>query len=245
MTYANKTDVKEEFKSVDLNNNTSISPAQVVRFLQETDSLINSYLANKYTLPISGTASVKQGDTVNVDAVVDNTLYTVTINGLDASYTSGIGATALQIRDGLKAAINQLFEAVTASDGSTNSEIVLKSQVAGEGFGVSVGANLSTTPVTLNVKGDERLDILRTIEVNIVACRIAKILKLKVNNDEFTKQESTHCQAAGESMKYLKDLSTGKILLPGAGLISSGGGFGDYNYTNSVEPVMNKDINQW
>jgi hypothetical protein len=245
VSYASKQDIADEFKDIEFGPSTKVKPAQVVRFIQEADAFINSALRRRYQTPITGTASVKQLNTIEVTTVADSTLYTVTLNDLEANFTSGVGATALSIRDGLKAALVALKEAVDVADGDTNAKLTIKSQVAGVALSVSVTANLTNTETTANVAGDERLNILKNISINIVACRIAKILKLTVSNDDSIKQESTHCEAADESKKLLEQYANGTMVLEGATLISSGSGLADYNHANLVEPEFDKDLTQW
>lgn len=80
----------------------------------------------------------------------DTTLYTVTINGIISSFTSGSGATAAQIVTGLTNAINAQSPALpVVCSGSTT--LILTSANAGESFTVASSANIAiahTTPDT-------------------------------------------------------------------------------------------------
>lgn len=83
-------------------------------------------------------------------AAHDTTLYTVTINGIVSSFTSGSGATATQIVTGLAAAINAQSPALPVVT-SGSSTLILTSANAGEGFTIAASVNIAishTTPDT-------------------------------------------------------------------------------------------------
>lgn len=91
-------------------------------------------------------ADITQVNTVTVTSAVNSTIYTVTINGVDNTYTSDASATTAEIAAGLAAAINAsvdvLVTPVTATyvSGAT---FTVSADVAGAGFTVAVGTNLS------------------------------------------------------------------------------------------------------
>lgn len=78
----------------------------------------------------------------SIDTVVDSTDYTVTINGTEFTYNSGVGATNLSIAAGLEAAINLGSEPVTATD-DLDGTITLDADVAGTAFSFLIaGSNM-------------------------------------------------------------------------------------------------------
>lgn len=100
-------------------------------------------------------AVISQIENVDVTTVADDTLYTVTINGVPFSITSDGSATDLEIRDALIADINAGSEPVTAAPGGSDSELDITADVAGDGFTISVTANLTNATTTANVSEDE------------------------------------------------------------------------------------------
>lgn len=90
---------------------------------------------------------VAQVETITPTAI-NTTLYTVTINGVASTYTSDGSATAAEIVTGLAAAINAQVPALPVVTSGTTT-LILTALVTGEGFTVSIGANLAlahTTP---------------------------------------------------------------------------------------------------
>jgi hypothetical protein len=61
----------------------------------------------------------------------DNTKYVVTVDGQDAVFTSGVGATLAQIIVGLKAAVDALALAVTTTNDGPNVDLKIVANVAG------------------------------------------------------------------------------------------------------------------
>jgi len=121
-----------------------------------------------------------------------------------------------------------------------------------------VGAILDQTDALINahvtqryvtpITGDESLLILKKIEIDFVAYRVAKILNLKKEiplPDNVVIQDLNSGAAFKTSSKMLERIFEGKILLPDAPLNTSATGFSDYNSTNSVEPIFERDIQQW
>jgi len=85
----------------------------------------------------------RQEDTVTIDTVENNTVYTVTIEEEPCEYTSDATATALEIRDGLISAINSnQYLNVTASEGDTDSELDVN-WTQGKEYTITVDANMS------------------------------------------------------------------------------------------------------
>ena len=98
--------------------------------------------------------------------IVDNTDYTVTINGTPFTIDSGVAATAITIATALDVAINAGAEPVTSVDGT--GFITLNPDVAATPYSVSVTANLSAAP---DAAGAETLTVA--------------IAAVQADNDEF------------------------------------------------------------
>lgn len=96
------------------------------------------------------TAKVVQ---VNTETILNNTdgVFTVTINGVDYSYTAAANTIA-QIRTALLAAINAATatHGVVAANGGGGSDFTLTSNTAGTGFAVGVSANITNVATTAN-----------------------------------------------------------------------------------------------
>ena len=76
----------------------------------------------------------RQRETITVQTVLDNTAYTITVNDVVVTYTSGVGATAATIAAGLIAAINSVdtskswvgyIGTLTAEAGATTDELII------------------------------------------------------------------------------------------------------------------------
>jgi len=108
-------------------------------------------------------ANVVQVDTVSIDNILDNTTYTVTINGVAFPFLSDGSAIDTEIRDGLIAAINGGAEPVTAAPAASNT-LTLTSDVAGDGFSTVVDANMSVVATTPNVGIATELAAMRAVD---------------------------------------------------------------------------------
>lgn len=87
----------------------------------------------------------RQVDSVTFTPVVaDATVYTVTINGTDYSFTSGTGATAATIVTGLKTAIGT----VTGITVSGTSSLTVAPSLAGNAWSVNASTNLTAVNAT-------------------------------------------------------------------------------------------------
>jgi hypothetical protein len=103
-------------------------------------------------------ANVAQVDTVTVATVLNSTIYTVRINGVDVSFTSDASATAGEIALGLVAAINASTDpavtgvtaATTALAADAAATLTITADVAGTPFTATVGANLTIATTTAN-----------------------------------------------------------------------------------------------
>lgn len=103
------------------------------------------------------TAKVAQVVTVTPTAV-NEFEYSVTINGVEFSFTADLDATATEIVTGLKNAINAGDEPVTATGAAT---LILTADVAGNGFSYAVGTNMAAVLTTPNNGVQEDLDLAK------------------------------------------------------------------------------------
>lgn len=95
-----------------------------------------------------GRRKVDDPVTISIAVVVDSFDYTVTINGEDMTYTSGIGETLAQIATGLFAAINAGAQPVTATDG-TLGDLTVSADVASTPWSLVEGTNITTPAFTV------------------------------------------------------------------------------------------------
>lgn len=250
MGYATFQDIQSEFKNLDFTKaNQAVTLSEVNKFLQEADAVINSYLGTRYTVPISGTAPVAQSNTLQISTVADATDYTTTIDFTEFKINSGIGATATSIRDLIFDAINATTLVNVSVEKSGSDSYVLTSKTAGTPYSLSFDAGQTQTATTANVLGDDSLKIIRKIAIDLVACRIAKILKVKVAQPlgkSGVRQDILDASCMKNALALLKDLQSGKASLGDDSLlISSGGGLESYGQANSVEPEFKRFVNQW
>lgn len=96
-----------------------------------------------------------QVERVQVTTVANATLYRATINGVNHDYTSDGSATATEIRDGLRTAINGGTEPVTAANDGADA-LTLTADVTGTPFTLAVTANLTRTTTAENSTGRPR-----------------------------------------------------------------------------------------
>lgn len=67
--YAAYTDVQNEFRSLQVDSNTTINQAKVDEFITEEEAKIDGYLAGQYIVPITGTVSLALMKLMTVFAV--------------------------------------------------------------------------------------------------------------------------------------------------------------------------------
>lgn len=147
-----------------LTANTSMSEIGRFAILAEAEDVTVRKLVFTNYSPVG---SVAQVDTVT-PTVVNNTTYTVTVNGTPVSYVSDATATLAEITAGLTAAINAnsaLNSLVTAVD--TTTTVTITAKVAGAAFTATVGASLATATTTANV-GSLVNDLTNLISGNAV-----------------------------------------------------------------------------
>ncbi len=118
---------------------------------------ITSDVAGTPITVVLGTTKLtkKQFESIKVNTVTDAFEYTMTVNGQTASYTSGTGATAAQIRDGLMTALAAFLPgmSITATSVSTDT-VSLEAPDEATNFVISMGTTkLVMTGSTLNAAG--------------------------------------------------------------------------------------------
>ena len=94
--------------------------------------------------------NVAQVNTCTIDNVVDAIGYATTIGSVTHSFTSGVGATNLEIAAGLVAAIN-LDSSLAAAEDNLDGTYTITSNVRGDAFIIAVDANQSYVEDTANV----------------------------------------------------------------------------------------------
>lgn len=106
---------------------------------------------------VNKTPQAKQSDSITITAAANSTAYTVTINGVDCTYTSDSSATLAEIADGLAAAINATpsVRAVLSASSNGVSVVTLTSLVSGLSYTLTESsANMTTAVVTANGSAD-------------------------------------------------------------------------------------------
>ena len=106
-----------------------------------------------------GRIKVDDPVTITIAATADNFDYTVTINGTDLTYPSGVSETVDQIATGVVAAINAGAEPVTATDGS-GGNFTVSADVALTPWSLSVGTNITTPAFTVTEAPADTLDAI-------------------------------------------------------------------------------------
>ncbi len=247
MTYSLTSDVRREFKSV-LEQGDVVTESKIIEFQLGFFALINSYLATRYSVPITGTSPVNQNDTIVSAAAAGSgevRQFTIIANGSSKtySYTTDAAKTALEISTALLAAlnldINRIVEGSIVGD-----DLVVESKITGFAYSVAVGANVTVTNNVVAVLGSSAMRLLRKIETELVACKIAGILKTKVAEKlsaSGVRQDIKDESCGKLAMAILKDLQDGKAVLEDVSLASSGGGLESSAYAGTFQ----KDVRQW
>ncbi len=100
----------------------------------------------------------------------------------------------------------------------------------------------------LPIVGFESLLLLKKIEIDLVAFRVAKILNLKRETpipDSRIEQDLNYSAAFQQSTRLLNDLFEGTILLPDNDPKTAGSGISSFNQTNNIQPIWERDTRQW
>jgi phage gp36-like protein len=90
------------------------------------------------------------------------------------------------------------------------------------------------------------LDVLKRIQIALVAARVAAIVNIKQNNQPaLAKQELNKRNYADWAMMHLKELANRTLYLEGAELINSDYGMESYTLSNNIYPEFEKGVKQW
>lgn len=247
MTYSLTSDVRREFKSV-LEEGDVVTESKIIEFQLQYFSMINSYLGTRYVVPVTGTSPVNQKDTLVFTAAAgsgETRFFKTTTNGNTRtySYTSDAAKTSLEIATALLAILNADKNRIV--EGSiVGNDLVIESKVFGYAYTVTVGTNVTATNNVVAVLGSSAMRLLRKIETELVACKIAGILKTKVAEKlsaSGVRQDIKDESCGKQAMALLKDLQAGTAILDDVDLASSGGGLESSAYAGTFK----KDVRQW
>lgn len=247
MTYSQTSDVRREFKSV-LEEGDVVTESKIIEFQLQYFALINSYLATRYSVPVTGTSPVNQKDTLafaSAAGASEVRLFKTTASGNTKtySYTTDAAKTPLEIATALLAVLNADKNRIVEGSIVAN-DLVIESKIMGYAYTVTGDANVTITNNVVAVIGSSAMRLLRKIETELVACKIAGILKTKVAEKlsaSGVRQDIKDESCGKQALATLKDLQDGKAVLEDADLASSGGGLESSEYAGTWK----KDIAQW
>lgn len=112
---------------------------------------------------------VAQVDSIYQFTVADSEDYVVTIDNIDYTFTSGVGATRAEIIAGIANTINTAAIPITATV-TANDNVELTADVAGNPFYAEVGSNMAIATVTENViEGPVETEFLEKLESTLIA----------------------------------------------------------------------------
>lgn len=255
MTYSTVSDIRREFKSV-LDNGNVITDSRIIEFQLQNYALINSHLGTKFTIPITGTAPVNQIDTITfVAAAGAGEVKTITISGngseRDYIYITLGADTAEVIRDAIQVLILADKDKIVDETASSTDKLILESKVSGFSYTIVIsgtGAPPTSANDQVAVLGSNGLRMVRRLETELTACKIADILRVKVNKaltSSGVKQDIKDGSCGRLAIKSLKQLTTGEIELEDADLIQSGSGLESHNQINNFVPKFDRERRQW
>lgn len=247
MTYSLTGDVRREFKSV-LEEGDVVTESKIIEFQLQYFALINSYLATRYSVPITGTSPVNQQDTLAFASAAGSgevRFFKTIANGTTKtySYTTDAAKTPLEIATALLAVLNADKNRIV--EGSiVGNNLVIESKVLGYAYTVTGDGNVTITNDVVAVLGSSAMRLLRKIETELVACKIAGILKTKVAEKlsaSGVRQDIKDESCGKQALATLKDLQDGKAVLEDVSLASTGGGLESSAYAGTWK----KDVQQW
>ena len=249
--YSNIQDVKREFKGL-LSEGNVMTDDRILEFLLQANSVINSYIGTIYSVPVTGAASVNQIDTISIDTITDSIDYSFKVSGggvtREYKINSGVGATASTIATALQDAVNNDFNSIVTAIASASS-IQLESKVIGLAYTVlDLTAEISLVNDQAAVLGSQSLRLLRKIESNLAACKVASILQTKVAKKLATSgvnQDIKDGSCAAKALAMLKDIQDGKASLGDAELADGTGGLTSHNSTENYEGYFKVQTRQW
>lgn len=255
MTYSRVEDIRREFKSI-LEVGNVITTEKIIEFQLQMFAMINSIVGVRYTIPITGTQPVDQQDTITfIAAAGAGEVKTIKTegNGAETSYsytTLGADSPTVQ-RDALLALIvadkNRIVEAVAVG----TDKIVLTSKIFGFAYVLTLsdtGATMTSVNDTAAVFGSMGLRVLRKLEGELTACKIAGILKLKVAEklkDSGVRQDIKEGTCFEALMKQLRDIADGVVNLDDADQETSGTGLESHNQATGFEGEFKIQTRQW
>lgn len=250
MSYSTVNDVRREFKSV-LEAGTVITDDKIIEFQLQNFSLINSYIGTRFSVPVSGSAPVNQKDTVSFTAASgpgEVKSITVTASGKSKTYsytTIGTDSPTLQAT-GILASINaDKDRAVEAS--LSGADLILESRILGYAYDLAVsGVGVSFLNTVIADLGSPALRLLRMIETELTACKIASILKTKVADklqNSGVRQDIKDETCGKAALALLRDIQSGKAVLD-ADLIPSASGAGGLE-SSDYAGTMKVGVDQW
>lgn len=247
MTYSLNGDVRREFKSV-LEAGTVITDDKIVEFQLQNFALINSYLATRYSVPVVGTSPVNQKtQLVFTAAAGSGELYQVKVNMNEMkktySFTTTAAMTALQLAQQFNTQIladnNRLVEPEVVGN-----DLVLEGRVLGMEFSTELTINIVGSSLQAAVMGSQALRLLRKIETELTACKIAGILKTKVAEKmsaSGVRQDIKDESCGKQALAVLKDLQDGKAVLEDIPLATTSGGLESSAYAGTFKT----GVQQW
>ena len=98
----------------------------------------------------------------------------------------------------------------------------------------------------LPIVSAKALDVLKRIQIALVAARVSSIVNIKQNNQPaLAKQELNKRNYADWAMMHLKELSNRTLYLEDASLINSDYGMESYTLSNDIYPEFQKGVKQW
>jgi len=99
-----------------------------------------------------------------------------------------------------------------------------------------------TTPVTAPA---ESLLVLQKISTTLVACRVARKLRVKTPAPETTQGVTINADPKKWAFKLLDEISKGKLDLRDSELAFSTDGVRSFNSQNGIEPFYKRGVDQW
>ena len=70
MAYCLNSDIASEFKNITFNASTSVTDTEVDELIAQSDEIIDGYLTNKYTVPITGVKALKVVKRISIGLTV-------------------------------------------------------------------------------------------------------------------------------------------------------------------------------
>jgi phage gp36-like protein len=100
------------------------------------------------------------------------------------------------------------------------------------------------TKFAVPITAEASLPLIRRISIGLVAERIKSVLEMK-GPIQAAEQAVKIENSAREARALLKEILEGKIYLSGATASPTHGGIQSYNVDEEIEPVFDKECDQW